>query len=54
MNKILAFFDGRKTYILGIITVALGIFYENMEMIMVGLISMGLRAGVTGDIKKFK
>ena len=45
--KLLTFLEGKKTYIAGIISVALGIWLKNMELIMIGLTGMGLRAGIS-------
>ena len=46
MQKILDFLKGKKTYIAGILSVILGLYLNNMELIMTGLIGMGLRAGI--------
>jgi len=51
MNKnyyqIKQFLAGRKTYLIGGLTIALGVYFQNIEMVMTGLIAMGLRAGIS-------
>ena len=42
-----AFLKGKKTYVTGIIAVCLGVYYNNIELVMIGLTAMGLRAGLT-------
>lgn len=46
MKNITESLKGYKTYIAGILCVGLGVYYNNMEMIMLGLISMGLRSAI--------
>lgn len=46
MKNIIESTEGYKTYIAGIVCVGLGVYYNNMEMIMLGLISMGLRSAI--------
>ena len=46
MTKILEFFSGRKAYIAACVAVAIGIYYKDMNLIMTGLIGIGLRAGI--------
>ena len=35
--------NGYKTYLVGILSIALGVYYSNMELVMLGLAAMGLR-----------
>jgi len=46
MKNISEYLKGYKTYIAGIVCVGLGVYYNNMEMIMLGLVSMGLRSAI--------
>lgn len=46
LQQLNAFLSGKKTFILGTSTVILGIYMNNTEMIMLGLISMGLRSAI--------
>lgn len=47
MEKLLTLLSGKKTYIIAIITILIGMYYNNMEMIMLGLTAMGLRDAIT-------
>lgn len=46
MTKILSFLSGKKTYIVGILSIVLGILNGDTELIMTGLAAMTLRAGI--------
>lgn len=46
INTILNYLDGKKTYVTGLLAVALGVYYQNMELIMLGLVGMGLRSAI--------
>ena len=48
IKKIRALLKGYKTYIVGGLTIAIGIYTQNNEMIMTGLGFITLRAGFTG------
>jgi hypothetical protein len=47
MANIIAFLAGKKTYIIGLLMIALGILQGNNEMILQGLGFMALRAGIS-------
>jgi len=51
LNKILALLKGKKTYIIGILMIALGILQDNNQMILEGLGFVFLRVGVAGIAK---
>lgn len=46
LKQLLALTSGYKTYIAGLLAVVLGVYYQNVEMIMLGLVGMGLRAAI--------
>lgn len=46
MTSIINFFSGKKTYIIGILMIILGILQKNNDMILQGLGLLALRAGV--------
>jgi hypothetical protein len=46
LKQALTYLSGKKTYTLGIISVVLGVYLQNTELIMTGLIAMGLRAAI--------
>lgn len=46
MEKTLAIISGNKTYIAGIISILLGVYTSNSELIMLGLVGMGLRNAI--------
>lgn len=46
MRALLNWLKGKKTYILGTICTLIGFHFQNSEMIMLGLISMGLRSAI--------
>lgn len=46
MTNIIAFFSGKKSYIVGILTVILGFMNNDTQMIMAGLGIITLRAGI--------
>ena len=46
MKTILNLFKGKKTYIIGILMIALGVLQNNMELILEGSGLIALRLGV--------
>lgn len=46
--NIINWFSGKKTYIIGILMVALGLLQNNNEIILEGLGFIFLRAGIAG------
>lgn len=44
--NIIAFLSGKKTYIIGILTVILGILQGNETLILQGITAICLRAGI--------
>jgi len=46
MDILMKGLEGKKTYIIGILTIFLGIVSEDTQLIMIGLTSMGLRHGI--------
>lgn len=51
MINILNFLKGKKSYIVGILTIILGILNGDTETIMLGLTAITLRAGITSSTK---
>ena len=53
MNKITKFFQGKKTYVIGILMILLGLLTDDKQMILEGFGFITLRAGIskTGAIK---
>lgn len=47
MTQIITLLKGKKTYIIGALTILLGILQQNTEMIMAGLSMLTLRAGIS-------
>jgi len=47
INAVIKFFSGKKTYIIGVLLVILGILQQNTEVILEGLAILFLRAGVS-------
>lgn len=45
--SLINFLKGKKTYIIAILTIALGFLQGNIEMIMGGLGMMTIRAGIS-------
>ena len=52
MAAIINFFKGKKTYIIGLLMVVLGILQENNELVVEGVAFMTLRAGIANLGKK--
>lgn len=46
ISSIFSFFSGKKTYIIGILMIALGYLQANNDMILQGLGLITLRAGI--------
>ncbi len=46
MKELIAFFSGKKTYIIGLLMIILGILQNNNQMILEGIGFITLRAGV--------
>ena len=46
MNKLILFFQGKKSYIIGLLGIVLGIIGENAELIVLGFGIVALRAGI--------
>ena len=46
IKKVNAFFKGKKTYIAGGIAIILGLYSKDKELIMLGLVSLGLRNAI--------
>lgn len=46
LKNILAFLEGKRTYIAGLVSVVLGVYLNNVDLIMLGLVAMGLRAAI--------
>lgn len=46
INDIADFFDGKKTYLVGLLMIALGLFTEDSQMVLTGFGFLGLRAGI--------
>lgn len=46
MTNIINFFSGKKTYIVGCLMIALGILQHNNDLILQGLATITLRAGI--------
>jgi hypothetical protein len=45
------FFKGRKTYLIGLLMIALGLLQNDMQMVLTGLGMMTLRAGIAGAVR---
>lgn len=50
MEKILAIFSGKKTFLVGILMIALGLLNGDTQMVMEGLGFITLRAAVTKGV----
>ena len=46
MRKYIDFLKGKKSYIVGILEIILGLLTDNKEMILLGLSTITLRAGM--------
>ena len=46
MTKIISLFSGKKTYIVGILTIVLGLLNSDNAMILQGLSVITIRAGI--------
>lgn len=46
MTKIIEFFKGKKTYIIGLLMIVLGILQQDQNLILEGIAVLFLRAGV--------
>ena len=46
MNKLINFFKGKKTYLIGILMIALGLLQQNNALVLEGLGFITLRAGI--------
>jgi len=46
--KIIIFLKGKKTFIIGVLMIALGLLTDNKEMVLQGLGFITLRAGING------
>ena len=51
INKLTSFFDGKKTYIIGILLVILGVLQNENQTILEGIGLMTLRSGVEKTLK---
>lgn len=47
MEKVITFFKGKKTFIVGTLMVILGLMTDNMQMVMEGIGFMTLRAAIS-------
>lgn len=50
MKDLIAFFSGKKTYLIGLLMVVLGILQNDNQMILEGIGFITLRAGVAKAI----
>lgn len=46
MQSVVAFLSGKKTYIVAVLMVALGLLQGNNDMVLQGLAVIGLRLGI--------
>ena len=46
LTSVVSFFKGKKTYLIGILMVILGLLQDNQETILTGLGFITLRAGI--------
>jgi hypothetical protein len=46
ITKLLEVVSGYKTFLAGAIAIGLGIYQNNTELIMLGLVAMGLRSAI--------
>lgn len=51
-NRVQALLSGSKTYIVGGISIILGLYYGDKELVMIGLSAITIRAGIKRDIAK--
>lgn len=47
-KDIIAFLKGKKSYLIGALEIILGLLTDNKEMILLGLSTITLRAGISG------
>lgn len=47
VNGILDFLSGKKAYIIGGFAIALGLIYQDKDLVMVGFSTITLRAGIS-------
>ena len=45
------FFSGKKTYIVGALTVILGFLNNDMQMVTTGLLALTMRAGIAKTVQ---
>lgn len=45
--SVVEFFSGKKAYIVGLLSIVLGLYYGDREMVMIGLSTITLRAGIS-------
>lgn len=46
MNQVLKFLAGKKTYIVGVLMIILGLYQGNDQMVMEGIATLTLRAAI--------
>ena len=47
IKQFIIFLEGKKTYIVGVVTIALGFAHNDQQMVLSGLGMITLRAGIT-------
>ena len=46
LKQVDAYLSGKKSYIVGVISICLGLYLDNIELIVLGLATMGLRNAI--------
>lgn len=52
MNKVINFLKGKKTYITGLLAIAYGLYFGEVDAVLMGLGLMSIRNGITTEVAK--